>query len=440
MKYALRIAGLAITAAGSIFGQYTGPAILSRGEAPASVSAPTVRFRPYLSIGESYDTGLAGVAVRDNGQLADTAAFGTRFGWGLSGSHNWRHTGLGLSYTGSFTEYQHQASSAGVNQSLLLNFTHDISRHIKFTASEAAGLFTRDYTGAALAETVQFDPSQSNIPVTDYFDNRTIYLNTRANLSLQKTARLSFDFGGNTYTTIRHSTALANAATYGAYGDTQYRLTSRITVGGLYQFNTYRYSRVGGSTDVHGVAGSFSIRMSRRNEFSAYAGAARVESKFIQTVAIDPAIAALLGITSTPQIFHTLGYHPNVSARMSRARYHGVIYAEAGIGVSGGNGLFLTSYQKMLSAGYAYTGLRHWSANVTATTAWSQADANVSGDYQTTSASVGVSRKISTYFHLTLNGSARRYDSAAFHNYNRLIYSVSAGLTFAPGEVPLRAW
>lgn len=440
MRYALRIAGLAITAAGSIFGQYAGPAILSRGEAPVSISMPNIQFRPFLSVAESYDTGLAGVAVTDDGQLADTAAFGTRIGWGVSGSHAWRHTQLGLSYTGSYTNYQRRAAPQGANQSFLFNLSHQFNHRIRITATEAAGLFTRDYTGATLAETVQFDPSQSNIPTTDYFDNRTIYLNSHVNLAWQKTARLSFSLGGTNGTTVRHSAALANAATYGAYGDAQYRLTRRITVGGVYHFDTYRYSRVSGSTDAHTAAASFSMRMSRRNEFSAYAGVTRVESKFIQTVPIDPAIAALLGIATTPQIFHSIGYHPTVSGRLSRSLYHGIVYGNAALGVSGGNGLFLTSYQKTISGGYAYTGLRHWSANASMNATWSRADANVSGDYRTSTATLALSRRLTSALFLTLNGSARQYGSAAFHNYNRLIYTFDAGISFSPGELPLRAW
>ena len=57
------------------FGQYAGPAILSRGDAPAAMEAPQIKFQPFLSVGASYSTGLAGVAVVDTqGDLANASA------------------------------------------------------------------------------------------------------------------------------------------------------------------------------------------------------------------------------------------------------------------------------------------------------------------------------------------------------------------------------
>ena len=44
----------------SVFAQSVGPAILTRGEAPAAMTAPQVSFQPFVEIGGTYDTGLAG--------------------------------------------------------------------------------------------------------------------------------------------------------------------------------------------------------------------------------------------------------------------------------------------------------------------------------------------------------------------------------------------
>src|ERR1700677_3816924 len=93
--------GLALPA----FAQYAGPAILSRGEAPAALTAPTVDFSFSLALTANYTTGLAGVSAPNaQGQLADQAGEGGGVTLGVSGAHSWRHTHIGLSYSGSFTD------------------------------------------------------------------------------------------------------------------------------------------------------------------------------------------------------------------------------------------------------------------------------------------------------------------------------------------------
>ena len=89
MKNVVRIV-LVLAAGSSLYGQYAGPGYLSRGQARLTTSEPSIQFRPYVSMNEVYDTGLANVAVTDTGELAHAASYGSRFAWGVSGSHRWR--------------------------------------------------------------------------------------------------------------------------------------------------------------------------------------------------------------------------------------------------------------------------------------------------------------------------------------------------------------
>ena len=106
-------------------------------------------------------------------------------------------TDLGLSYSGSYTLYDRKSVPTGVDQSFLMGVSHRLTRHILFSARESAGVFTRNYTGGTLSQSVQFDPSQSNIPTSDFFDNRTIFLTSQANMTIREDGRLSFNLGGN---------------------------------------------------------------------------------------------------------------------------------------------------------------------------------------------------------------------------------------------------
>src|SRR5689334_11016723 len=86
-----------------LFGQYAGPALLSRGEVPTQMAVPQIDFRPFLNLSATYGTGLAGVRVTDQGTLADSSSAGIMLGWGISGLHSWRHTKVGLDYGGNVT-------------------------------------------------------------------------------------------------------------------------------------------------------------------------------------------------------------------------------------------------------------------------------------------------------------------------------------------------
>jgi hypothetical protein len=59
--------------------------------------------------------------------------------------------------------------------------------------------FTRRERRRAVAEDRQLASGpdlQSYIPTTSFFDDSSVYLTTQADLTIQKSARLSFDFGG----------------------------------------------------------------------------------------------------------------------------------------------------------------------------------------------------------------------------------------------------
>ncbi len=88
-----------------LFAQYGGPAILSRGEAPAAMAGPQISFRPFVEVSGIYSTGLSGVSVDPQGTVPNRSGAGVNVSAGISGSHNWRHTTLGLSFIGGYSHY-----------------------------------------------------------------------------------------------------------------------------------------------------------------------------------------------------------------------------------------------------------------------------------------------------------------------------------------------
>ena len=404
------------------------------------MASPGIDLRPFAEITGIYDTGLAGVVVNNQGQLADAAAGGVELAGGISGVHSWKHTTVGLDYRGDFQHYNQQTYYDGTDQSMLLGITHQLSKHVSLALRESAGIFSRNVNLLGLPQTVPFDPSASYIPTTDFFDNRTIYASSQADLTIQKSTRLSFDFGGDGFLARRRSSALYGTTGGAARGDVQYRATRRTTLGAGYTFTQFDFTGIFSGTAIHSVVGSYAVRITQRVEFTAYAGAQRAETKFIQSVPVDPVVAALLGPGVGNVVIHSIDWSPTANGRFSRTFQSGVLYLAGGHTVTPGNGLFLTSKMTSVMAGYAYTGLRRWSFNSEASAGLGKSIGNVLGAYNTYAGSLTASRQISGGFSMVTSVSARHYESPDFANYRRTIYTARVGIGFSPGDVPLRVW
>jgi hypothetical protein len=422
------------------FAQYAGPAILSRGDAPAAMSAPQIDFIPFLSLVGVYDTGLSGVFVNSEGQLASTASEGVELDFGISGVHSWKHTKISLNYGGAAREYSHATYYSGVDQSLMLGITQQFTRHVMLQVNETAGMFAQTYGLVGLSPTVPFDPTTTYTPTTDFFDNRTIYTNTQALLTYQRTARLSFAFGGDWDLTRRRSSALYGVTGQDARGDLQYRISRRSTIGANYMFTHFSYNGVFSGTDFHRFSATYGVLLSRTVEFSGFAGVTRVESKFPQLITLDPVIAALLGITQGYVVSYDLNWIPSYTGRLSKTLTSGVIYVTGGHLMTPGNGLFLTSRSYTAGVGYMYTGIRRWSFNLSAGYDRAQSIGNILGEYGDIGAGLQASRQISHVVHMVAGVTARKYQSDSFSGYNRVLWDARVGLSFSPRDIPLRIW
>ncbi len=420
--------------------QYAGPAILSRGEAPSSLNPPEIKFRPFVEISASYTTGLAGVATDAQGDLPNLASYGASLYFGVSGTHSWRRTKLGLSYSGSITDYIQQSSFDSISQSLQLGIEHQISRHARLTFSESGGVTKQGFGLFGLTPSVPYDPTQTYVPTTDFFNNRTYFLSTAVSLVMQKSARLSFSFTGMNFLSRYSSRALTGSMGLGAGADAQYRLSRVSTLGAGYHYSIFKYSSLSGTPEGHTFMISYSRALSATTEFSANVGAMRVEQKFIQSVPVDPIIASLLGVSTTTEINHFVSWGAVWGGRISHRFRNGLVYADGGRSLSPGNGLFLTSYVTSTGGGYSFTGLRTWSLSALFHYNWAKSVGNILGSYDDLSTGIQLSRRLFRSTHLVAGVEARRYSSPNFQNYNRWTESAHIGIGFTPGEIPLRIW
>ena len=430
-----------------LFGQYAGPAILSRGEAPAALTAPSVDFAFSIALTANYTDGLVGITTNNQEQLVRSGTYGGGATVGLSGAHSWKHTHLGVSYSGTFSDYVNNPI-LGISQGVSIGLSHQFSRHISFHLSESAGWFTYfPPATVSLNSSVPFDPSQSEIPTTDFYDNRTIYSTTQAGLTYQATSRLSFSFGGGYFTDLRKSAGLYSATGESGTADVQYRLSRQVTIGGNYGYTRFAFSDGIGHSNVQSGALSLSARFSRRSELSVFAGASRVSSSFEEVIPISPAILAILcppnlvttcPLTSSVAINNNILWAPNFGIRISRSFERGAVYASAGESITPGNGLFLTSRSETAAVGYGYSGLRKWSLNAGLGYVRALSLANIQGAYGQVSGSLSASRQIFSHMSFVVSFSATQYQSASFTDYNRLIYTASFGLGYSSKNIPVR--
>jgi putative flippase GtrA len=175
-------------------------------------------------------------------------------------------------------------------------------------------------------------------------------------------------------------------------------------------------------------------------EASGYAGVSFYETKFEQLVPIDPAIAAIIGVSSAKQVSYSLNHIPTFAGRLSKTVPRGVFSFGAARAITPGNGLFLTSSSTSLDVGYSYTGLKKWGISTGAAYITSNSVGNVIGTYRSYSLSANVSRQIFPSTHAVFGFGASKYGSPDFRNYNTWSYNIHAGLGFTPGDVPIRLW
>jgi hypothetical protein len=418
-------------------GEYTGPSVLSRGGGGGVAPASPIAFRPYVNVAGLYTSGLTGATVRPDGTLADDDRFGGEGALGLYGYRGWKRTVVGLNYRGDYRRYAPSSHYDRSNHFLVFGVTHNPNRHVSITLRQGAGSFTQNhgYFGAFGF----YDPTFAHVPHDELLDTRTTYSTSMADVSFNKSPRLSFNFGGSGFTVRRQASALYGVTGASARADAAYRLTRRTTVAADYLFTHFGFNKAFGSSDLHSVAGNYSIQITRWWQVALRAGVLRLETLSLGVVQVDPLVAAIIGRTTGYSAFYRKDLQPTFSLQLSRQFRHATAHAAYHYGATPGNGIYLTSRQNSFSAGYSYTGMRHWNFSSSAHYRDLEGVGQELRNYRSTGGSASVTRTLGDRnLYLTARCDVRR--SIAGQNFKRNFRSVSIGLAYSPGDVPLRLW
>ena len=414
---------------------YAGPTILSRDKSLIGErGGKLIDFRVYGELTGIYDSGLVPLVVNPEGQVPNYGAEGVEAGFGVIGSRSFAHDKLSLEYRGTYRHYTAHSYFDGTDQFLNLAYSHLLSRHITLDLKETLGsvsLANGEFAYVPLSNTDLFA-----VPVNELFDNRTSFLQSRIDLVWQKTARLSFGLGGEGFVVRRRSFALAGLNGYSARANVAYRISRRQTVSANYEYTYFDFQRQFGNAKMQGVTLGYSIGLSRKWDFSMQAGAIRVESSGLTQVAIDPAIAAIVGQNVAIVTFHRTLYVPMGEARLIRRYDRSAITLGYSIGTTPGNGVYLTSKQNVGTVSYSYTGRRRLTVGVDASYGTLSAVGQTLGQLTNFQAGAGTTYKLGRATHIELRYDYRHYttqNSFYLKDSNR----VMLGLAFSPGETPL---
>jgi hypothetical protein len=418
--------------------EYTGPAVLSRSYAVNRPLIPQqLKWQESAGVSSIYDTGLNRSLPSGVRSGNDGGAAGAQLTWSFVGRHYFRRDQVGVDYHGDYSHYNGGVYD-GMNNSMTMDYTHVLSRRVSLSLAGTGSIFAQNYV--LQNPSIGPDTSVANInlassPNIQIFDNGTRQFTSQADITFQKTSRLSFNFGGAYFGISRDSPQLLGVSGRQAHGDVTYRLTRKTTIGASYSFGWYLYPHGAGNSNTNTYGLIYSYALNRTLQFRLRAGISNIESLGLQSVPIDPAVAALIGVsTGIIDAYHT-NRTSDISAQIikdfRRNRTATIAFAQ---GVSPGNGLFQTSKQQSISARFSAKLFRVWSLEMGVGRDSLSAVTQSLGKYQSESARIGFSRTYRRGLTLDFAGDFRHFDVGNLNSALRNQLRVTSGVTWRPGE------
>jgi hypothetical protein len=338
---------------------YEAPSILSRDSVFAQPGGKPVDFGLFAKVSSVYDSGLTpAIATGLGAPFAAEAAYGVEASLAATVRRRWHRAKLSAEYRGAYTNYANASLFSGFDQFFQLAYSRVLERHLTLDFKSTLGTTTLANGEFAYLPVSSLD--RLGLPLNELFDNRTNYMESRVDLTWQKTARLSFGVGGDGFVVRRQSLLLAGLNGYSARANVAYRLTSRQTISASYNDTTFDFERAFGNSRLQIPALGYAADLARHWNLSAQAGVARVKTLGLTQVPLDPSIVALTGQSVATVTFAHASYLPVGEARLVRGFKKSSLTFDYAIGVTPGNGYYLTSRQNSATIGYGYIAGKNW--------------------------------------------------------------------------------
>lgn len=394
-------------------------------------------FGLYGQIVGVYDSGLVAPTVTSGKPASAIASYGEETDFGANAARRWRRGKFTVEYRGAYRHYANAPSFDGLDQFLQLTYREALARHLTLDAKSTIGSTTLAGSGFGLFPTTTLE--RAGLPTDELFDSRTNYMQSRVDLTWQLTARLSVEFGGDGFVVRRESPLLAGLNGYDGRASVAYRLTRRQTVSAIYEDTYFNFQNAFGNARLQTAALGYSIALAREWDLSTLGGGVRVGMLGLTQVAIDPAIAALIGESFAIVTFHNGVYLPVAEIRLVRRLKNGSLSFEYSDSVTPGNGLYLTSRQTSGVIAYSYAASRNLQARVNAGYGELSALGQDLGAYSNVQGGVQILYRLTGETFLDARYEYRHFttgDAVWVRDANRF----SLGIAFSLGETSPVAW
>ena len=428
------------TGAGGGMGGFGGPAVLGTGAGSGTGQrgGSDMGISFFTGATGTYDSGLTGFALDANGNINNSIAAGVDGFAGVFGSKRLRRGTVGINYSGHYRNYPSQQGFSGVDQTLGLFTNRQLTKRSTLSLFTSAMTTNRAF-GSSFAG-LSLDPTLGSIfgPTGEVFDNRVYFLNGNLDYSYQKSSRLSFSVSGSGFLTRRTGRVLFGVNGTSTNAMVSYRLSRRQTISAGHQFLMFNFTRNFGDTYGNGGFGGYSIQLGKRAQLSLQGGFLRMESLGLTSTAVDPVIAALIGISSVQEVFYSVSILPTAqmmfSYRVNRLHSFGL---NGGIAATPGNGIINTARSTFAGANYTYSGIRNLGLGANVQYMKMASLIGVNQVFESVQSSVNASRRLSNQIFFSVMAGNRRFLGNSTNGFKRNSYQVSAGFTWSPREIPV---
>ena len=413
---------------------YLGPGILTRGAGDIGTRAgQDVNLRFFANVNGIYDTGLQPYSVDGAGKLITIGGlYGVETSLGVYGVRKFRRAKLGLDYRGTYRHYTQNSFFDGTDHTLALGYTYQKSRRLVFDSRQTAGTVSQ---GTPFGNVLPV-PDSVVTPASLLFDNRMDYLQSTLDVNYRLTQRTTLTAGGDGFGVWRKATGLIGMEGYTLRGTIQRRFTQRTTLGVNFQHTHYDYPKAFGESDVNSFRGTFATQLGQFWTVSVQGGVFLVEVQGLQTVAVSPEIAALLGVQSSLQTFYEKNIFPDWNATVNRRFRRANLSFSYQSGVSGGNGVVLTARTDSGTAGFSYTADRKWSFSATGGYSRMQGIGQNLQPFSQVTGGAGLTYSLTHPIKLIARYDRRHQEIVNGVNLQDS-YRATIGIAFSPADIPL---
>ena len=433
-------AAFASTAAAQL-SNYLGPGVMTGGVQNIGMRAgEQVDLRFFAGVNGIYDNGLLPAAVNSNGKLVPiNGLYGIEAQVGAYGVHSWRTSQIGINYSGDFLHYTNYDYPDQTNQALTIGYTDQVSRRLYFNLQGVGGIYTNFLGGVPALGGLVSAPILQNPSGLLIFDTRTYFGEGDASMTYLFSARSSITLGGDGFEMQPQSSILISAVGYGAYAQYQYKLSRTSSIGARYQREYFQYPNFFGHTGMNVYTGFYAAQLGPHWTLSLLAGAYQTSLVGLQSVKLAPAVAALLGVPTTTEVFSQTTWLPAVSATLMRQFKSSNLTFSYARTVYPGNGVYLTSRADNALAAYSYTGIHRIALSISGGYFALSSVGQGIPPYKTGIGSAGLTYTLPKSLHLVARYDLRHQD-IAYAGFRQNSYRVTLGLAYSPGSLPLSLW